>query len=104
MDGFPGDEDNGSINAWFILSVIGLYPLVPGENTYFSIYQHYQTITLHLENGKEFVLKKGDQKNLQYSIKAILSGSYPLDDKKRDDFLEIRRNLSKRYMDRWIWS
>lgn len=72
VDGFPGDEDNGSMSAWFILSSIGLYPLVPGEDAYLSIYQHYQEIILHLENGKDFILKQGDKVHRQYSVHDIM--------------------------------
>ncbi len=28
--GFQGDEDNGSMASWYVLSAIGLYPLCPG--------------------------------------------------------------------------
>lgn len=31
---YPGDEDNGSMSSWFILSSIGLYSLVPGDGKY----------------------------------------------------------------------
>ena len=30
-DGFLGDEDNGSMAAWYILSCLGFYPLCPGK-------------------------------------------------------------------------
>jgi len=34
-DGFPGDEDNGTMAAWYVFSTLGLYPLCPGkENGY----------------------------------------------------------------------
>ena len=33
-DGFPGDEDNGSMGAWYIFSAMGFYPLCPGVNQY----------------------------------------------------------------------
>lgn len=36
-DGFPGDEDNGSMSAWYILSMIGLYPICPADNNYINI-------------------------------------------------------------------
>ena len=36
-EGFPGDEDNGSMSAWYILSMIGLYPVCPADNTYVKI-------------------------------------------------------------------
>lgn len=34
IDGFPGDEDNGSTSAWYVLSCLGLYPLCPGKPEY----------------------------------------------------------------------
>lgn len=33
-DGFPGDEDNGSMALWYIFSSIGIYPFCPGKNEY----------------------------------------------------------------------
>ena len=31
---FPGDEDNGSLSAWYIWSTLGLYPTCPGKPFY----------------------------------------------------------------------
>lgn len=31
---FPGDEDNGSLAAWYIWSALGLYPTCPGKADY----------------------------------------------------------------------
>jgi predicted alpha-1,2-mannosidase len=33
-DGFPGDEDNGSMAAWYIFAMLGLYPFCPGKAEY----------------------------------------------------------------------
>ena len=33
-DGFPGDEDNGSMALWYIFSNLGLYPFCPGKAEY----------------------------------------------------------------------
>lgn len=30
-NGYPGDEDNGSMSAWYILSCLGMYPLCAGR-------------------------------------------------------------------------
>lgn len=35
--GFPGDEDNGSMASWYILSTLGMYKLCPGKNEYINI-------------------------------------------------------------------
>jgi predicted alpha-1,2-mannosidase len=29
--GYPGDEDNGELSAWWFLAALGLYPLAPGS-------------------------------------------------------------------------
>ena len=34
FDGYPGDEDNGSLSAWYILSALGIYPICPWKNRY----------------------------------------------------------------------
>ncbi len=33
-EGFPGDEDNGSMSAWYIFSMLGLFPICPGKAEY----------------------------------------------------------------------
>ena len=33
-DAYPGDEDNGSLSAWYIWSALGLYPTCPGKASY----------------------------------------------------------------------
>lgn len=42
-DGFPGDEDNGSMSAWYIFTSLGFYPITPG-------YSHYVLFTPNIEN------------------------------------------------------
>ncbi len=33
-DGFPGDEDNGTMACWYLFAVLGLYPTCPGKDTF----------------------------------------------------------------------
>ncbi len=33
-DGFPGDEDNGSMAIWYIFTQLGIYPICPGKAEY----------------------------------------------------------------------
>ena len=33
-DAYPGDEDNGSLSAWYVWSTLGLYPSCPGKASY----------------------------------------------------------------------
>lgn len=33
-NGFPGDEDNGTMAGWYIFACLGFYPMCPGKNEY----------------------------------------------------------------------
>lgn len=50
-DGFPGDEDNGSMSAWFVLSSLGLYSMTPGTNQYVLGINIWDDAAIHLQNG-----------------------------------------------------
>ncbi|MBQ4510061.1 MAG: GH92 family glycosyl hydrolase [Clostridia bacterium] len=47
--GFPGDEDNGSMASWYILSTIGMYKLCPGKNEYIKIKPFVKSFNLRGE-------------------------------------------------------
>lgn len=49
-DGFPGDEDNGTMAAWYIFSCLGFYPVCPGKNEYVCSAPLFDDITI---NGKK---------------------------------------------------
>lgn len=36
-DGYPGDEDNGTMSAWYILACLGLYRMCPGKDEWTKI-------------------------------------------------------------------
>lgn len=54
--GFPGDEDNGSMASWYLLSSMGFYPLCPGTTQYVFTSPLFSKITLHLASDKTFVI------------------------------------------------
>jgi len=47
-DMFPGDEDNGSMAAWFLLNAIGLYPLSPASGDFVLGSPLFANVTLTL--------------------------------------------------------
>lgn len=59
-DGFCGDDDNGSMAAWYLFSSIGLYPLTPGQPTYILTSPLFQSVTLHLPEGRTFEITASD--------------------------------------------
>lgn len=55
-DGYCGDEDNGQTSAWYVFSALGFYPVTPGVDQYVIGAPLFKKATLHLENGKTFVV------------------------------------------------
>ncbi|WP_249316844.1 GH92 family glycosyl hydrolase [Bacillus sp. FJAT-50079] len=54
--GYAGDEDNGEMSAWYILSAMGFYPLKMGSQEYAIGAPLFKKATIHLENGKKIVI------------------------------------------------
>ncbi|MBS1664116.1 MAG: GH92 family glycosyl hydrolase [Bacteroidetes bacterium] len=55
-DGYCGDEDNGQTSAWYVFSALGFYPVTPGTDQYVLGTPLFKKATIHLENGKDFVI------------------------------------------------
>ncbi len=55
--GYHGDEDNGEQSAWYLFSSLGFYPLVMGSGEYAIGSPLFTKVTVHLENGRELVVK-----------------------------------------------
>lgn len=51
-DGYPGDEDNGSMASWYVFGVLGLYPLCPGKAEYLTLPPFAKNVALHLDSGR----------------------------------------------------
>lgn len=56
-NGFPGDEDQGGMSSWFVLSALGLYAVTPGTDQYVIGSPLFSKVTISLENGKQFVIE-----------------------------------------------
>ncbi|MBD1433170.1 glycoside hydrolase family 92 protein [Sphingobacterium sp. DN00404] len=73
--GFPGDEDQGGMSSWYVLSALGIYSVCPGTDEYVFGSPVFEKATVKLENGKEFVViaKNNSPKNI-YIQSAQLNG------------------------------
>jgi predicted alpha-1,2-mannosidase len=58
--GYPGDEDNGELSAWYIMSSLGIYPLQMGSANWAVGSPLFKKATIHLENGKDLVINAPD--------------------------------------------
>lgn len=56
LQGIPGDEDGGGMSAFVVFSMLGFYPVTPGIPTYDVGSPVFEKATIHLKNGKDFVI------------------------------------------------
>lgn len=78
-DGYPGDEDQGQMSSWYVMSALGFYSVCPGTDEYVIGSPVFPKVTLTLENGKQFVVeaRNNNQQNV-YIQSATLNGRpYP---------------------------
>jgi predicted alpha-1,2-mannosidase len=54
---FCGDEDTGSMAAWYILSALGFYPLCPGKPEYTFGGPLFENAAIHLASGKSISIE-----------------------------------------------
>lgn len=81
-DGLPGNDDAGTLSAWAVFSMMGLYPDCPGQAVY--------TITKPVFNKITIMLDSGFHPAQQLIIQNEVSGEYiqqiQLGDKKMKEF------------------
>jgi len=73
--GFCGDEDNGSMASWYLLSSLGLFSLCPGTPEYIVTSPLFSKATLHLADNKTLVITSSNNsgKNV-YIQKRLFKG------------------------------
>ncbi|MBR2459625.1 MAG: GH92 family glycosyl hydrolase [Clostridia bacterium] len=57
-EGYPGDEDNGSMSAWYVLSCLGFYQMCPSRPEFTMSLPLFDKITVRLANGKQLKIVK----------------------------------------------
>ena len=57
-ENFPGDEDTGSMGAWFIFSSLGFYPTCPGKPEYVFGISFFPRAIVELPDGKTFTIER----------------------------------------------
>lgn len=78
-DGIPGNDDTGTMSAWVVFSMMGLYPDCPGSPYYTLTSPTFDKITIHLDkkyypNG-DLVIKANRQTEDDIYIGSIQLGT-----------------------------
>ncbi len=77
--GMPGDEDGGGMTSFVVFSMLGFYPVTPGEPVYTIGSPTFERAVIHLDNGKDFeIIAHGASADNKYIQSATLNGQ-PLD-------------------------
>jgi predicted alpha-1,2-mannosidase len=75
--GYPGDEDNGEMSAWYIFSSAGFYPLQMGKPEYVIGAPFFKKMTIHLENGKAIVINAPNVSDKNKYIQSVKLNGKP---------------------------
>ncbi|MFI6302324.1 GH92 family glycosyl hydrolase [Amycolatopsis thailandensis] len=75
-NGVTGNDDLGTMSAWYVFSALGLYPAVPGTGQFLLNAPRFEKSVVHLENGRDITIKAdgADASKLQY-VQGLGSGS-----------------------------
>lgn len=92
-DGLPGNDDTGTMSAWAVFSMMGIYPVSPANPVYAMTTPKFDKITIHLDTDYyskgtlTIISKPSDQKE---KINSIL-----IDGKKHKTYFISHQNLTK---------
>ena len=77
-DGFPGDEDQGGMSSWYVLSALGLYAVTPGTDQYVIGSPLFRKATITLEDGKQFIIEARNNSPENVYIQSAELNGQPL--------------------------
>jgi predicted alpha-1,2-mannosidase len=75
--GYPGDEDNGELSAWQIMSSLGIYPLQMGSANWAVGSPLFKKATIHLENGKDIVINAPNNSTKNVYVQGLKINGQP---------------------------
>jgi len=77
-DGIIGNDDCGQMSAWYVLSTLGFYPVVPASGAYVLGATQVSAAQVRLAGGKVLQVKRGDLGKEGTPVHATLNGK-PVD-------------------------
>ena len=76
--GLPGNDDSGAMSSWFVFGQLGIFPNA-GQDVYLIGSPVFAETTLHLADGKDFVIEARDASTENIYITAATLNGKPLD-------------------------
>ncbi len=75
--GYPGDEDNGEMSAWYLFSAAGFYPLQMGIPEYTIGAPFFKKMTINLENDQKISIHAPNVSNKNKYIQSLKVNGIP---------------------------
>ncbi len=75
---FPGMDDQGSTSSWYVFSAMGFYTVDPSSPDYIIGSPLFDEVTIHLANGKDFVIKAENNSDRNLYIQSATLNGHPL--------------------------
>ena len=75
--GFPGDEDQGGMSSWYILSALGIYAVTPGTEEYVLGSPVFRKATITMENGNKLSSRPTATTWTMYTLPTLHSTVIP---------------------------
>ncbi|UOE51293.1 GH92 family glycosyl hydrolase [Mucilaginibacter sp. SMC90] len=75
--GLPGNDDLGSTSSWYIFSSMGIYSVCPGRPLYAIGAPLFKSVTLHLPNGKRFIISSNNSSAKNNYVQSLRINGRP---------------------------
>ena len=69
VSGLPGNDDLGTMGAWYVFASIGLYPMIPGVGGFSINIPAFENISIDLPNNNSLIIDKTGPDN--FFIKSL---------------------------------
>ena len=89
IDGLPGNDDLGTMGAWYVFACIGLYPEIPGVGGFTVNTPIFSSVKVHLKKG-DIVIKGGSEKDIYIKSMKLNGKSYTT------IYMSLYRNIKPR--------
>jgi len=70
-DTYAGDEDTGSMAAWFIFSALGFYPVCPGRPSYVLGAPLFNRAVITMDNGKQTTIEARNNSSENFYAQSV---------------------------------
>lgn len=91
--GYAGDEDNGEMSAWYVLSALGLYQLEPGNPAYVLGSPAVREARVRLNDGRTLLIATRNQSMENVYVSSILWTVPGGEARKITDYIILHKEL-----------